>query len=135
MMRHYVLPALALILAPIVEAQAISPQVDTAFSRYAALPSTLLPILTEAQNRETADAAAPALKAALPEVYEARSALHAISSIGKEEVQQVQQKYETQLRQEWGKLFEQIYRLQKNHCYGSLPFFKQFQTLCLMLEK
>ncbi len=127
--------ALAFALAPLVEAQAISPMVDEAFAGYAALPGKLVPILAEAQDRESADAAAPRLLAALPAVYDARSALHRIPSLSKEETQLVQQKYEQQLRQEWGKLFDHIYRLQKTRCYGSLPFFKQFQTLCLMLEK
>ncbi len=127
--------ALAFVFAPLVEAQAIRPEVDAAFASYVALPSQLLPILSEAQDKESADAAAPRLKAALPLVYEARTALHHLPSLGKEETQLVQKKYETHMRQEWGKLFEHIYRLQTKKCYGSLLFFKQFQTLCLMLEK
>ncbi len=127
--------ALAVALVPLVEAQPIPPMVDEAFAAYAALPATLVPILAEAQDKESADAAAPKLLDVLPTVYDARSALHRIPSLGKQETQLIQQKYEEQLRREWGKLFEQIYRLQKAQCYGSLPFFKQFQTLCLMLEK
>ncbi len=135
-MRCY-LPSLALALAlvPLVEAQVVSPQVDAAFASYAALPAKLVPVLEQAQSKETADAAAPALQALLPQVYDARSALHAIASLSAEETRQVQQKYEQQLRREWGKLFEQIFRLQKAQCYGSVPFLKQFHTLCLMLEK
>ncbi len=131
------LPILAglLTLAPVVEAQAIPPLVEEAFEGYAALPSTLVPILAEAKDMASADAAAPKLFAALPAVYDARTALHRIPTLGEKETQLVQQKYETRLRSEWGKLFEHIYRLQRAQCYGSLPFFKQFQTLCLMLEK
>ncbi len=132
-------PAWALALAPLVAVQAlageISPEVDAAFARYAALPSKLLPVLAQAKSQESADAAAPALYELLAEVYDARSALRRIPSLSAEETQQVQQKYERQLRQDWGKLFEEIYRLQRTRCYESLPFFKQFQTLCLMLEK
>ncbi len=132
-----IVPTLAwtLCLMPLVEAQSIPPLVDEAFAGYAGLPAKLVPILAEAQDKASADAAAPRLLEALPAVYDARSALHRIPSLGKEETELVQQKYETRLRQEWGKLFEQIYRLQKAQCYGSIPFFKQFQTLCLMLEK
>ncbi len=122
-------------LAPLVEAQAIPPMVDEAFAAYAALPSKLLPVLAKAQDRESAEAAAPELFALLPTVYDTRSALHRISNMGPQETQLVQQKYEKQMRQEWGKLFEHIYRLQRAQCYGSVPFFKQFQTMCLMLEK
>ncbi len=124
-----------LLLAPIVEAQSIPPLVDEAFAEYAALPAKLIPILEEAKDRESADTAAPKLFAALPAVYDARTALHRISNLGERETKLVQQKYETLLRREWGKLFEHIYRLQKAKSYGSIPFFKQFQTLCLMLEK
>ncbi len=127
--------AWALCLVPLVEAQTIPPLVDEAFANYAALPAKLIPILSEAQDKDTADAAAAKLHDALPSVYDARSALHRIPSLGKEETALVQQKYETRLRREWGKLFEQIYRLQKTQCYGSLTFFRQFQLLCLMLEK
>ncbi len=125
----------ALACTPAAVAQAIPPLVDEAFASYAALPSKLVPVLSRVQNQETADAAAPELLALLPAVYDTRSALHRISDLGPQETQLVQQKYETQLRSEWGKLFEQIFRLQKAKCYGSLPFFKQFHTLCLMLEK
>ncbi len=127
--------ALAASLAPLVEAQAIPPLVDEAFASYANLPALLIPILAGAQDRDSADVAAPKLFAALPAVYDARSALHRIPTLGPRETQLVQQKYEKKLRSEWGKLFEQIYRMQRNRCYGSLPLFKQFQTLCLMLEK
>ncbi len=135
---RYFLPittALALGLVSIVEAQPIPRLVDEAFAGYAALPAMLVPILADAKDRESADAAAPRLLDALPAVYDARTALHRIPSLGKKETELVQQKYEARLRSEWGKLFEHIYRLQKVRCYGSLPFFKQFQTLCLMLEK
>ncbi len=132
-----VLPALALLLGsvPLLDAQELPPLVDEAFAGYAALPSTLVPILAEAKDKASADAAAPKLFEALTAVYDARSALHRIPSLGERETQLVQQKYEARLRSEWGKLFEHIYRLQKAKCYGSLPLFKQFQTLCLMLEK
>ncbi len=127
--------ALALCLVPLVEAQSIPPQVDEAFSAYAALPAKLVPILSEATDTASADAAAPRLLEVLPAVYDARSALHRIPSLSAAETHLVQQKYEVTLRREWGKLFEQIYRLQKVRCYESRAFFKQFQTLCLMLEK
>ncbi len=129
------LSALALGLVPLVQAQAIPAKVDAAFAAYAALPSQLVPILSGVTDKASADTAAPRLQAALPSVYDARTALHHIPTLSQQETQLVQLKYEKQLRQEWGKLFEQIYRLQRQQSYGSIAFFKQFQTLCLMLEK
>ncbi len=126
----------ALCLVPVLaEAQVIPPLVDEAFEAYASLPSRLVPILAAAKDRDSADAAAPQLLAALPALYETRSALHRITSLGDAERRLVEQKYERRLRHEWKALFEQIYRLQKTRCYGSRSFFKQFQTMCLMLEK
>ncbi len=131
-----ILALVACTLTPAAEAQnAIPPLVDEAFASYAALPSKLVPVLSKVKDKESADTAAPALFALLPEVYDTRTALHRIGEMGRAETQLVQQKYETQLRREWGKLFEQIYRLQKTQCYGSQELFKQFQILCLMLEK
>ncbi len=127
--------ALALGLVPVIAAQQLPPLVDEAFAAYAALPAKLVPILAEAKDRESADAAASKLLEALPAVYDARTALHRIPTLGEKETQLVQHKYETRLRSEWGKLFEHIYRLQRAQCYGSIPFLKQFQTMCLMLEK
>ncbi len=133
---NWVTPMLALLLAaPVFAAQAVPPAVDEAFSAYAALPAKLVPILSEVRDTASADAAAPKLYEALPAVYDARKALRSIPKLSEEETQIIQRKYETTLRQEWGKLFEQIYRLQRIRCYQSIPLFKQFQTLCLMLEK
>ncbi len=129
---HILLP---LLLVPgIVQAQAVDAKVDEAFARYAALPAMLIPILKEAVDKESADAAAPKLLEALPAVYDARSSLHNLR-LDEQQTRLVRQKYGERMQREWGKLFEQIYRLQGVACYGSIPFFKQFQTLCMMLEK
>ncbi len=133
---RWMLPMMALALAvPVARAQAIPPMVDEAFAAYTALPAKLIPILSEATNQASADAAAPKLFKALPLVYDTRRALRQLPDMAPREKQLIQQKYETAMRQEWGRLFEQIYRLQRCRCYESIPFFKQFQTLCLMLEK
>ncbi len=136
-MRLALIPALAALPA-LVQAEpeaAIATEVDAAFARYAALPSTLVPILEQAKDKASADAAAQKLFDALPAVYEAREGLHAIEKLDPAQTRLVQQKYGAAMQRDWGRLFEHIYRLQKAQCYGSIPFFKQFRTLCMMLEK
>lgn len=115
--------------------QAIPADIDKAFAEYVALPNTLLPILEEVKDKATADAAADKLYAELPKVYDSRSELQKIATLPPEVAQHLKQKYEKEMRSRWGKVYNHIFRLQKARCYDSLPFFKQFHTLCMMLEQ
>ena len=94
-----------------------------------------MPILESVTDRESADAAAPRLNAVLPRVYDARTELTAISSLPPQVRREVLQKYEQSMRENWGKLYEQLFRLQQARCYNSLAFFRQFHALCAMLNK
>ena len=114
---------------------AIPQQIDSAFAHYSALPSTLVPILESVTDRESADAAAPRLNAVLPRVYDARTELSTINSLPPQVRREVLQKYEQSMRENWGKLYEQLFRLQQARCYNSLAFFRQFHALCAMLNK
>ncbi len=136
-MTRALIPLCLLAALPVAMAQqaAIPPSVDAAFERYTHLPGLLVPILESATDKASADAAADKLFAALPALYEARSGLEEIARLSPAETAQVEKKFGLKMRREWGKVFEQIYRLQRAQCYGSLPFVKQFQTMCMMLEK
>ncbi len=137
MMRSLLLFLPVLVAAPAALAQqaGIPPSVDAAFDRYVRLPDTLVPILESATDKASADAAADALFAALPELYEARSGLEAIAALSPAETAAVEEKYGLAMRRNWGKVFQEIYRLQRARCYESVPLLKQFQTMCMMLEK
>ncbi len=128
--------AIALVATVAVEAgETLSPAVDHAFKHYVEVTARLTPILASVKDKASADAAAAPLKAALVELYEARSELQRITALSDEEKRLVQQKYEMTMRKEWGVVFDHIFRLQRAKCYESLAFFKQFQTMCMMLEK
>lgn len=113
----------------------IPADVDKAFSDYIALPDTLVPILAEVKNKASADAAADKLYAELTKVYDTRSELQKIASLPPEVAKQLKQKYEKEMRTRWGEVYHHIFRLQKVRCYDSVPFFKQFRTLCMMLDQ
>mgnify|MGYP003321761260 CR=1 FL=1 len=129
-MTAALLPALA---APVV--LALPPAVEQAFERYMAIPAALLPVLEKVKDKATADAAAPQLQEALAAVYDARDALKEIKELSEADAAEVKARYEKRMREEWGRLYREIFRLQQAKCYNSEEFFKLFSYMCLMLEK
>lgn len=133
-MRAILLTACLLPLAPALVQAALPDKVEQAFARYNELPALLTPVLEEAKDKESAEAAAPKLHALLPKVYDARTALQDIQ-LTPEMQAELRQKYGRKMQEEWGQIYQHIFRLQKTRCYNSLAFFKQFHTLCLMLDQ
>ncbi|MDO5469852.1 MAG: hypothetical protein Q4F38_01005 [Akkermansia sp.] len=134
-MRFHPLAAALAALVPALAQAAIPADIDNAFARYTQMPHELLPILRKAQDKESANAAATELNAVLPKLYELRSELTKISSLKPEVSAELVRKYSMTMRRNWGKVYEEIFRLQKQRCYDSLAFFKQFQVLCMMLDQ
>lgn len=112
----------------------IPADMDQAFEHYAQLPEKLVPILSSAVDKESADAAANALFRTLPAIYDAQTELRQFQTLSPDVSGAVREKYERRIRTGWGEVYQHIFRLQKDKCYGSLPFFRQFQTMCRMLE-
>lgn len=132
-MNRFTLPAIIICCAA--QAQAAIPEdIDRAFSSYMQLAKDLAPVLAEAKDKATADAAAEKLNALLPRVYDARNDLQKIERLSPEVQQEVLQQYGKTMQQEWGKVYEQIFRLERVKCYASPSFFKQFRALCMMLQ-
>ncbi len=123
--------------APLVSASepSIPAEIDKAFAEYVALPDQLEPILAEVKDKASADKAADRLFTELQKVYDARSALQKITDLPPNVAEELKKKYEKTMRTRWGAIYEHIFRLQKVRCYDSIPFFKQFHTLCMMLEQ
>lgn len=119
-----------------ISAQAAIPaEIEGAFLRYIQLARELEPILAAAQDQETADAHARALYDILPRVYEARTELMKIEKLSPQVQAELVQKYGKAMQTAWGKVYEQIFRLEKCNCYHSLSYFKQFRALCMMLQQ
>lgn len=110
-------------------------EVKTAFDAYCALPGKLLPVLESVQDKASADAAAPKLHAALDDIYTAREAMQKVSRLTPEQNAAVQQQYAPQMRQEWGRVYEQIFRLRKAQCFGSIAFVNEFGYMNLLLAQ
>lgn len=109
--------------------------VDKAFANYTALPGKLIPVLQKAQDKASADSAAPELRAALSAIYESREQLHRIPRLSPEQNEQARRQYGQKMREEWGRMYEQISRLRQARCYQSLPFAQEFRLMCMMIEK
>lgn len=110
-------------------------EVDQAFATYTAIPATLVPVLEKVVDRKSAETAAPKLRTELITLYKNRSELEKIQTLSPAVKAEVLQKYEMDMRRSWGQVYEQIFRLQKAQCYGSVNFYREFQTLCMMLNK
>lgn len=110
-------------------------EVKAAFDSYCALPAELLPVLESVQDKATADAAAPKLHAALDKIYTTRNAMQKVQQLTPEQTTLVQQQYATRMRQDWGRVYDHIFRLRKAQCYGSIAFVNEFGYMTLMLSQ
>lgn len=114
---------------------ALEPAVEQAFERYMAIPSAVLPVLQKVKDKASADTAAAELKQAMATIYDARNALQDIKQLSESDAAEVKARYEKPMREEWGRLYREIFRLQQVKCYESQEFLNLFSYMCLMLEK
>lgn len=114
---------------------ALPPHVTQGFEAYIAYPDSLLPVLESVQDTASAEAAVPSLRQQLEKLYDVRSGLQGINSLSAEQQMSIRQHYEKRMRQRWGAVYEQIFRLQNVKCYRSQNFSRMFRLLCMMLQK
>lgn len=129
------LTAAAALSASAAPGQALPQNITAVFDTYTALPDVLLPPLQAAKDKASADAAAPQLKAALEKLYDARAQMQAVSSLTPEQKKEVEQRYGLKMRQQWGKVYEEMFRIQKEKCFGSAEFGRLYSVMGLMLGK
>ena len=91
-------------------------------------------MLASAKDAAGAEKAAPALQALLPRVMDSGRELKSISALSQEDSQHIRAKFERPMRGAWGKVYDEIYRLQKSRCYECVSFFRSFSILCSLLE-
>lgn len=108
---------------------------DGVFERYIRLGEDLVPVLQKVQDRKTADSAAQEVQDMLLQVDESRLETRAIKGLTPEQARHIRDKYEARMRETWGKVYDEIYRLQRMRCYESVDFLKPFSLLCSFLEK
>lgn len=107
---------------------------EEAFVHYVKLGEELAPILASAQDAAGAEKAAPALEALLPRVMDSGRELKSIPTLSEEDARRIRAKFERSMRETWGKVYDEIYRLQRVRCYECVPFFRSFSILCSLLE-
>lgn len=126
---------LSLCALPALHASTLPPEWEQAMVSYCELPAKLVPVLEQVTDTRTADEAAPKLHALLKDVYGVCTALQGIKSLSEAQAAEVRSRFEKQMREEWGKVFSQIYRLQQAQCFQSSRFNQQFQLLGMMLDQ
>ncbi len=123
------------IAAPVIAQANLPSHITELFESYITLPKTLVPALQSATDRQSADNAAPRLREELKKLYGIRDALQKVSALTPQQNEQVRKLYEKEMREQWGKVYEEMFRLQQNRCYGSAEFAKVYKIMCLMLNK
>lgn len=134
-MRHWIAP-LAVLACVVSTAQAQLPDtVSKEFESYISSAEELAPVLKSVQDAKSADAAVEPMRKAMISVYNAHNGLKNIPNLTAEQTLVVREQYEQRMRQQWGLVYEQIFRLNKTNCYDSPTFSKLFHIMCMMLDQ
>lgn len=126
--------ALSFVATPL-HAQITDQQLIKAFDAYTAMPDVLEPILKSVTDTQSADAAAPRLQSALEQLYDTRSALQGIKELTPQQEQLILTRYERPMREKWGRVYAEVFRLQNKKCFNSPAFTRLFRIMNLMLNK
>lgn len=121
--------------APIVAQEALPSHITGLFDSYVKLPDTLVPVLRSAHDKASATAAAPKLRAELEKLYDVRESLKKVSSLTPQQNELVRNRYEQAMREQWGKVYSEIFRLRREKCYDSAEFTRLYRLMCMMLDK
>lgn len=121
--------------APIVAQEVLPSHITDLFDSYVKLPDTLVPVLRSANDKASATAAAPKLRAELEKLYAIRESLKKVSSLTPQQNELVRNRYEQAMRERWGKVYDEMFRLQREKCYGSAEFTRLYRIMCMMLDK
>ncbi|MBQ8516589.1 MAG: hypothetical protein IJ498_03310 [Akkermansia sp.] len=105
------------------------------FDAYVDLPVTLVPVLRSVTDEKSATSAAPRLRVELTKLYHVREALKKVSSLTPQQSELVRKRYEKDMREQWGKVYTEIFRLRQQKCYGSSEFASLYRIMCMMLDK
>lgn len=109
-------------------------KIDAVFSRYIQLGKDLTEVLDKVKDKKSAAENTAALQEILPRVGEIRREIGSIDKLRPEDAKEVSAKYERSMRETWGNVFANIYRLQRERCYEEIPFFRAFSILCSLLD-
>lgn len=121
--------------APLAAQEALPSHITNLFDSYVKLPDSLVPVLRSVNDKDGATAAAPKLRAELEKLYAIRESLRKVSSLTPRQNELVRNRYEQAMREQWGKVYTEMFRLQREKCYGSAEFTRLYRIMCMMLDK
>lgn len=132
-MKSFFIPIIACVAMSQTQAE-ISPAHETAMNEYISLADSLLPVLASVKDTETADAAAPALSAMLPTMIEVREKINKLPPLQDADKSELERRYAMKMRNQWGEVFREIFRLQSAQCFNSASFRDAFTSACIVLR-
>ncbi|MBQ3143004.1 MAG: hypothetical protein IJB89_00635 [Akkermansia sp.] len=121
--------------APLSAQDSLPSHITNLFDSYVKLPDSLVPVLRSVNDKDGATAAAPKLRAELEKLYAIRESLRKVSSLTPQQNELVRNRYERAMREQWGKVYTEMFRLQREKCYGSAEFTRLYRIMCMMLDK
>lgn len=121
--------------APLSAQDSLPSHITNLFDSYVKLPDSLVPVLRSVNDKDGATAAAPRLRAELEKLYAIRESLRKVSSLTPQQNELVRNRYEQAMREQWGKVYTEMFRLQREKCYGSAEFTRLYRIMCMMLDK
>ena len=121
--------------APLAAQDSLPSHITNLFDSYVKLPDSLVPVLRSVNDKDGATAAAPRLRAELEKLYAIRESLRKVSSLTPQQNELVRNRYEQAMREQWGKVYTEMFRLQREKCYGSAEFTRLYRIMCMMLDK
>lgn len=121
--------------APLAAQDSLPSHITNLFDSYVKLPDSLVPVLRSVNDKDGATAAAPKLRAELEKLYAIRESLRKVSSLTPRQNELVRNRYEQAMREQWGKVYTEMFRLQREKCYGSAEFTRLYRIMCMMLDK
>lgn len=121
--------------APLAAQESLPSHITNLFDSYVKLPDSLVPVLRSVNDKDGATAAAPKLRAELEKLYAIRESLRKVSSLTPRQNELVRNRYEQAMREQWGKVYTEMFRLQREKCYGSAEFTRLYRIMCMMLDK
>ncbi len=135
MKSTHLLLAISLCAPAWAQTETIPPEIDGIFDRYCQIAHDLLPILKGVTDTATADATAPQLKEQMLPLYLLKKEFAQLKDLPEGCKEAISQKYEQPMRQSWGDVYAEIYRLQKAQAFASISFAKQLQAYCVLLKQ
>ncbi len=135
MRQSYLYPSILIVLALSPEGQAQPSETTKLLDEHIALGRASAELLAQVKDKQSATQSAPALQRLVERFALLSKNMQALAVLSETDARAMRQRYEMPLRESWGKVYHEIYRIQKAQSYGSHDFVKTFQLFCKLLDQ